>query len=62
MMSKFVAIDPSSGLHLRGATDEERATYLAQPGKAAFRRPVRVGAVLVDEYTGPGAWFGGAGF
>lgn len=60
--AKFVAIDPSTCLHLRAATDVERAAYLAQPGHAAFRRPVRVEAVLVDEDTGPGVWYGGAGF
>jgi hypothetical protein len=57
-----VAIDPATGLHLRSATDEERAAYLGQGAHPAFRRPVRVGAVLVDEDSGPGVWFGGAGF
>lgn len=61
-MGKFVAIDPTNGLHLRAATDAERNAYLAQPGLAAFRKSIRVGDVLIDEDTGPGLWFGGAGF
>lgn len=61
--SKMMAIDPSTGLHVRAATTEEIAAYLVQPVRhPAFRKPVRVGDVLVDEYTGPGIWFGGAGF
>ena len=61
--SKMVAVDPSTGLHLRDATATESAAYLAQACRhPAFRKPVRVGSVLVDEYTGPGIWFGGAGF
>lgn len=65
--TKMVAIDPSTGLHLRDATDDERAAFenqtIAHPsGLWAFRQPVRVGDVLVDEDTGPGIWFGGAGF
>jgi hypothetical protein len=60
---RFVAVNPSNGLHLRDATDEERAAYLAQPVRhPAFRKVVRVGDVLIDEYAGPGVWFGGAGF
>lgn len=58
----FVAIDPATGCHLRDATDAERDAYLSQPGPAAFRKALRVGVVLVDEYAGPGVWFGGAGF
>lgn len=61
--SKFVAIDPRTGLHLRAATSEETAAYLAQPVRhACFRKAVNVGDVLVDEDMGPGIWFGGAGF
>jgi hypothetical protein len=60
--ARFVAVDPKTGLHLREATKAERAKYLQQPGPRAFRKPVRVGKVLVDEDTGPGAWHGGAGF
>lgn len=59
---KLVAVDPVTGLHVRNATTDEAAAYLAQPVAKAFRKPVRVGAVLVDEDTGPGIWFGGAGF
>jgi hypothetical protein len=59
---KTVAINPTTGLHLRTATEAEQAAYLSQPGIPAFRKPVRVGNVLVDEDTGPGVWFGGAGF
>ncbi len=59
---KFVAVDPSTGCHVRPATDAEVAAYLAQPSRGvrgsalweAFLAPVRVGAVLVDEDTGPG--------
>jgi len=61
--SKMVAIDPRTGLHLREANREEIAVYLGQPVMhASFRKAVRVGAVLVDQYNGPGIWFGGAGF
>ena len=65
--SKFVAVDPRNGVHLREATAEERAAYLAQPCRfpkspRAFAVPVRVGDVLIDEDTGPGSWHGGAGF
>ena len=56
-----------AGVHLREATAEERAAYLAQPCRfpkspRAFAVPVRVGDVLIDEDTGPGSWHGGAGF
>lgn len=50
----IVAIDPKTGLHLRRATEAEAAQYLG--------KPIRVGEVLIDSYTGPGIWFGGAGF
>lgn len=59
----YVAIDPKTGLHLRVATESERAAYLGQVCRApSFRKPIRIGAVIVDEDTGPGVWFGGAGF
>jgi len=61
-MKTFVAIDPKTGIHLRDATELEIAAYNAQERKAPFDRAVRVGDVLVDTYTGPSAWFGGAGF
>jgi hypothetical protein len=62
MATNYVAVDPTTGLHIRRATDDESAAYLAQPNASVFRRPVRVGDVLVDEDHGPGAWHGGAGF
>lgn len=58
----LVAVDPRTGLHLRPATELESAAYFGRPLLAAWRDPVRVGEVLVDEDTGPGIWFGGAGF
>ena len=59
----MVAIDPSTGLHLRHATSCETAAYMAQPCRhPSFRKSVRVGDVLVAEDNGPGKWFGGAGF
>ena len=65
--TKTTAIDPTTGLVLRETTDVEHAAFTGQaiehPSKAwAFRKAVRVGDVLVDEDTGPGLWFGGAGF
>jgi hypothetical protein len=45
----YIAINPENGLHLREA-------------RKSFEKMVRVGDVLIDFYTGPGAWFGGAGF
>ena len=60
--SKFVALDPRTALHLREATEAEKAAFLAQPEHPSFRKAIRVGDVLVDEYMGPGLWFGGAGF
>lgn len=61
-MMKYVVKCPKTGRHLREATLEERSAYDAQETKAPFDRPVRVGEVLVDTYTGPGLWHGGAGF
>ena len=53
--SAFVAIDPKTGSHLRPATNAEIAAYLEQPAKhPSFRKMIRVGDVLIDEYTGPG--------
>lgn len=60
-----MAVCPATGLHLREATPAEVAAYLtgnAHTRGEAFHNPVLVGAVLVDLYTGPGLWFGGAGF
>ena len=60
-----VALSPSDGRRIRCATPAETLAYVTRnctPTHPAFRKPVRVGAVLVDEDTGPGQWFGGAGF
>lgn len=67
---KYVAKCPATGRHLRDATAEEIAAYNSQPGpgapgsfrREAFRKAVLVREVLIDTYTGPGIWFGGAGF
>lgn len=68
MKYKYVAIDPSTGLHVRAATEEEKQAYFDQKplhGLDAFRKPVRVGAFLIDEFvddneridqTGPLQW------
>jgi hypothetical protein len=59
----YVQIDPKTGCHLGPATPAQIAAFVAQPCRfPAFRRPIMVGAVLVDEHTGPGIWYGGAGF
>lgn len=50
----MVAIDPITRLHLREATTEETAAYWANNRPAPFDRPVRVGDVVIDTYTGPG--------
>lgn len=59
---RHVAVCPTTGAHLREATPGERAAYEGQPEASPFDKPVRVGDVLVTVYTGPGLWFGGAGF
>lgn len=66
----FVAIHPTTGAHVRAATGAEVAAFHAGQTNPHYRverpcvfgEPVRVGDVLIDTYTGPGAWFGGAGF
>jgi hypothetical protein len=48
------AIDSRDGRHLRDATEEEAAMYLSQEtryGDAIFRRPVRIGDVLIDVHV-----------
>lgn len=50
-----VARNPHGGGLLRSATAEEITAYYADNAPAPFDRPVRVGAVLVDIYTGPGS-------
>ena len=57
---------------LREATTDEIAAYTAANLARATACPVRrarcfdvavkVGDVRIDTYTGPGVWFGGAGF
>jgi len=51
---RFVAVDPKTGAHLRRATLSEAKRYVRQPGRPAFKQPVRVGEVLIDLDTGPG--------
>jgi hypothetical protein len=66
----MVAIDPRTGCHLREATPEEIAAWENQPVRPVshpafrftFHKAIKVGDVLVDRDTGPGAWHGGAGF
>lgn len=60
---KYVAVCPRTGAHLRDATADEAAAYLAQPVRhPAFRTPIMVGAVLVECWTGYGVSHAGAGF
>jgi len=63
-MNRFVAIDPKTGLHLRASTETEIASWENQtdPRGRSFFTKIRVGAFLIDEDTGPGIWFGNAGF
>lgn len=59
----YVAIDPTTGRHLRDATSDEVAAYEAQPARApVMRRPLRLGPVTIVEWWGTGAWYGAAGF
>ena len=59
----YVAIDPKTGLQIRKATETEIAVYVdANKSRKHFEKPVMVGTVLIDCYTGHGLWFGGAGF
>lgn len=70
--AKFVAYSLTDGRLLRDATADEISAYTAANKARAERCPVRraacfdeavrVGDVRVDTYTGPGIWFGGAGF
>lgn len=56
-------VAPNAGLHLWEAIPEEAEVYFKQECRhPAFRRPVKVGDVIIDQYNGPGIWFGGAGF
>lgn len=65
----FVALCPRTGVHLRPATPEEVAAYHAaqkhpryRVGSVAFSDNVPMGEVTIASDTGPGLWFGGAGF
>ena len=70
--TQFKAYSPTDGRMLRDATAGEIAAYTAANKLRAERCPVRrarcfdeaikVGDVRIDTHTGPGAWFGGAGF
>lgn len=69
---RHAAYCPSDGRLLRKATAAEVAAYKNANRQRAERTParkaacfnegVRVGNVRVDIDTGPGVWFGGAGF
>ena len=51
------------GCHVREATPEERDAYLGQGGHPSFFQSLRISPTeTVKEDTGPGIWFGGAGF
>ena len=52
----YVAISPTTGLHLRPATAREKAAYLRENAKRPLTREgaVKVGRVLIVTYTGPG--------
>lgn len=68
----FKAYSLTDGCQLRDATQAEIDAYTAANKLRAERCPVRraacfdehvtVGDVSIDTYTGPGIWFGGAGF
>ena len=70
--AKFVAYSLTDGRLLRDATADEVSSYTTANKARAERCPVRraacfdeavtVGDVRIDTYTGPGIWFGGAGF
>lgn len=55
-----VAKCPSTGVIIRGATADEAWVYRAfNARRRGTASPVRVGAVIVDTYSGPGVWHGG---
>lgn len=72
MPAQFKAYSLNDGQMLRDATADEIAAYTASNKERAERCPVRrahcfdvavkVIDVRIDTYTGPGVWFGGAGF
>lgn len=54
-MTKHVAIDITTGRHIREANQTEIAAYVAQNVRhPSFRKPVFVDGVLITEYNGPG--------
>jgi hypothetical protein len=58
----YVAIDPSTGRHLRAATSDEASEFNSR-NVFPFDNPTIVSTgALIDVHTGPGIWFGGAGF
>lgn len=60
--TKYVAINPANGLHIREATQEEINTFRAVNPDPVWEKITRVGEVLINTYYGPGVWFGGARF
>lgn len=66
MEAAYIVYCPKTGIHLRTASEEEKRAYLAQPVRCpefpeAFRKPVKVGDVMVD-IKAEALWQGGAGF
>lgn len=62
-MKHLKLVDPKTGCSIEGpVTTEQENAYLKQSGHPAFWKACRVGEYLIDEDTGPGMWFGGAGF
>lgn len=66
---KYIALCPRTGSHLREATPDEVTAYHAgqkdgryQAGKVLWSHNVLLGGVVITADTGPGEWFGGAGF
>ncbi len=53
-MKTFVAINPADGRHMRLATADESNAYASQPGMESFRKPIKAGDVIIDEWTGFG--------
>ena len=72
MLTQFKAYSLTDGCQLRDAYPAEIDAYTAANKLRAKRYPARraacfderviVGDVAIDTYTGPGIWFGGAGF
>lgn len=60
--TKYVAINPANGFHIREATQEEINTFRAANPDPVWEKITRVGEVLINSFNGPGVWYGGAGF